>query len=173
MLHRFSTRSVLTTGANVSRRDSARRGALLERAATGPLTSPGRAFALLPGPLLVFWKPATSYWLTALPLCLRRGPTLRVGVIRRRIGEPVGVEAWRLRSRSGLRWILVRLAAAAGAGCGLSARATPTGDSATNAVTKHGRMMARFMTFPFLQLHSGHDGAPQPVHVNSTFAIGS
>jgi hypothetical protein len=45
------------------------------------------------------------------------------------------------------------------------------GDSATNAVTKAGTMMARFMTFPYLQLHSGHDRAPQPVHVGEQFFV--
>jgi hypothetical protein len=36
------------------------------------------------------------------------------------------------------------------------AQATSRGDEA---------LMARFMTFPYLQMHSGHDGAPRLVHV--------
>jgi hypothetical protein len=47
------------------------------------------------------------------------------------------------------------------------------GDSATNAVTNDGRMMARFMAFPYLELHPGHDGAPQLVHFwSALFVIG-
>jgi hypothetical protein len=95
-----------------------------------------------------------------------------VGVmLRRNIQERGGVVAWRLQGGV-VNLFLARLSGGVdGGSCGLSANATPTGDSATNAVTKAGTMMARFMIFPYLQLHSGHDGGNQPVHVGKQFFV--